>query len=628
MNWLLDPSSHFEKILRLSSTLRSLFLCIPSVFRGFSLHFQPQKDAMNGAVVQPAQTLNRDADSFLRRTVQDLFSLKGRTIVITGGARGIGLSFGFAVAEAGGNVALLDLLTEPHPHYYKLEKDYGVKVKIYKSDVTKHQVLGETFEEIVKDFGRIDGLVTAAGVCPDEPFVERKPESVARCMNINVLGTYFAAQFAAAQMMRQEPLSDQQCRGSIVMVASIAAYVASKGQCTSDYCASKGAVVSLARALGVELAMKGIRVNSISPGYMMTDMTLDIADKNPHLASIMTTEPPMRRMGDRTDLKGLLVYLLSDASAYQTSEDILVTGGIHAGRLLFSTSRVKKRRSLLFVSLVTATASVFSYFIGFITEYSELLVFWAFLILQDRRNLRAVKWMIIVDAGVLHTSTTMSRYEKSYGSHPKQFLHAFFYIEKLQMTSQPASDSVYKEFIISGLYLWETTALLKVAEKKGARPAMVELSATNVVIVMADIALVALEYSGETLMERTWKGLICSVKLKLEFTILSKLANIVRAPRTSLANALAEFDTFHDATRTNTASMSLPTNATIRRKCPYEIPDWLLALEGRAVHLKDMSKGSLRHETKLQCVADRSCSTTRKNAQVASYAKLYPVWGP
>lgn len=67
---------------------------------------------------------------------------------------------------------------------------------------------------------------------------------------------------------------------------------------------------------------------------MMTDMTLDLIDRQPHLGTIMTTEPPMRRMGDRTDLKGLLVYLLSDASAYQTSEDILVTGGIHAGRLL------------------------------------------------------------------------------------------------------------------------------------------------------------------------------------------------------------------------------------------------------------------------------------------------------
>lgn len=85
-------------------------------------------------------------------------------------------------------------------------------------------------------------------------------------MNINVLGTYFAAQFAAAQMTKQESTAQNPGGGSIVMIASVAAYVASKGQTTSDYCASKGAVVSLAKALGVELAMKGVRVNSISPG--------------------------------------------------------------------------------------------------------------------------------------------------------------------------------------------------------------------------------------------------------------------------------------------------------------------------------------------------------------------------
>lgn len=171
-------------------------------------------------------------------------------------------------------------------------------------------------------------------------------------MNMNVLGTYYAAQLAAAQMTKQEPQT-LILGGNIVFSASIATYAERKGQFTSDYCASKGAVLSLTKALGVELAAQGIRVNSISPGqvlvsrrlsmslilhdvtrYMLTDMTVNLMDRIPYLAHIMTTDPPMWRIGDRRDLKGLIVYLLSDASACQSSEDILATGGIHAGRLL------------------------------------------------------------------------------------------------------------------------------------------------------------------------------------------------------------------------------------------------------------------------------------------------------
>jgi sorbose reductase len=110
--------------------------------------------------------------------------------------------------------------------------------------------------------------VTAAGICPDEPILERKPESVSRTIDVNFLGTYYAAQLVAAQMNKQAPTPQNPKGGSIVFVASIAAYVASIGQHTSDYCASKGAVVSLCKALGVELAPMRIRVNSISPGYV------------------------------------------------------------------------------------------------------------------------------------------------------------------------------------------------------------------------------------------------------------------------------------------------------------------------------------------------------------------------
>ena len=89
------------------------------------------KRNMNGTLVQPQQVLKADADSFLKNNVLDLFSLAGRTIVITGGSRGIGLALAFAVAEVGGNVAIIDILSEPHPHFQELEK-FDVKVKLYK----------------------------------------------------------------------------------------------------------------------------------------------------------------------------------------------------------------------------------------------------------------------------------------------------------------------------------------------------------------------------------------------------------------------------------------------------------------------------------------------------------------
>jgi NAD(P)-dependent dehydrogenase (short-subunit alcohol dehydrogenase family) len=181
--------------------------------------------------------------------------------------------------------------------------------------------------------------ITAAGICPDQPFLDRVPTSVKRTFEINVLGTYYAVQLAVRQMTSQKPipsaratLSPSPAAGSVVLIASIAAHQASRLQYTSDYCASKGAVLALCRQLSVELATVGVRVNCISPGYVMTDMTLDISATRPGLAETFVSEPPMKRMADRSELKGAAVYLLSAASSYMTGGELLITGGMHAGR--------------------------------------------------------------------------------------------------------------------------------------------------------------------------------------------------------------------------------------------------------------------------------------------------------
>lgn len=149
-------------------------------------------------------------------------------------------------------------------------------------------------------------------------------------------------------------------------------------------------------------------------------------------------------------------------------------------------------------------------------------------------------------------------------------------MEKIQMTI-----FCIQEFIISGLYLWKTVALLKVIQKKGTRKVMMELFVINIIIVVGDIALLVLEYSGHRVEERLFKGFVYSVKLKLEFAILSKLVGLVQSSQRTLSNALADVDTFVDASRTTSAAL-IPT-AYQPKSTADQMPDWLAKLEDRHV---------------------------------------------
>jgi len=169
--------------------------------------------------------------------------------------------------------------------------------------------------------------VTAAGIALDKPFLDQGPDEVRRLIDINLNGTFFTSQTAARHMIQQGN------GGSIVMIASICASVVIPGHKLSAYHASKGAVKTLTTALSVELAPHGIRTNCISPGYIESDMTRKLRTEQPHLVEIMQNAPPMKRIGNRNDLTGAMVYLLSDASSYTTGIDMMITGGLHAGRI-------------------------------------------------------------------------------------------------------------------------------------------------------------------------------------------------------------------------------------------------------------------------------------------------------
>ncbi|KAK4899875.1 hypothetical protein LTR28_001469, partial [Elasticomyces elasticus] len=252
-------------------------------------------------------------DAYKRNTVHDLLSLKGKVTVVTGGGRGVGLALARGCVEVGGNVAVLDALPIAHPDFEEMKKEFPEsRIEYYQTNVADLPTLTKSFDSVVADFGRIDSCVTAAGIVLDKPFLEHGWDETLRVQMVNTMGTFFAAQLAAKQMVKQKT------PGSIVMIASIAAHHAVPSQHLSGYSCSKGAVHALMQQLAVELAPMQIRVNSVSPGYIFTDMTAGLGVQYPEIVALFESEPPMKRMGDRCDLKTPVVHLLSDAAAYTT----------------------------------------------------------------------------------------------------------------------------------------------------------------------------------------------------------------------------------------------------------------------------------------------------------------------
>lgn len=256
----------------------------------------------------------------------DRLSMKGKTVLVTGGGRGIGLAICKAIAQLGGNIAVVDALPQPAKGFHKLSDDYGIRAMYERVDVTVQSSLESGFESVVQQTGGIHGCVTAAGITLERPFSDHTWDECQRLLNVNVMGTFWAAKLAADHMKARGE------GGSLVMIASLAAQgVIVPMQSLTIYNMSKAAVKGLVGPLAVELGESGIRVNSISPGVIDSQMTRDNATMFPRLTDMYHNAPPVKRIGQPSDLTPLVCYLLSDASTFTTGSDFLVTGGLHAG---------------------------------------------------------------------------------------------------------------------------------------------------------------------------------------------------------------------------------------------------------------------------------------------------------
>ena len=250
--------------------------------------------------------------------------LSGRTAVVTGGGRGIGLTVARALAADGADIALLDLLDTVEATAEGIAQEFGVKAYGQRLNVTDQDATRAAFDTIRERLGVPQVLLTAAGIEVNKDSVDMTAEEWRRVIDVNLTGTFFAAQAFGRLLL------DAGVAGSAVFIASMSGSIVNVPQWAASYNASKAAVSHLAKSLAVEWAASNIRVNSISPGYVLTDLTQQIIDKDPALLDDWVARIPQGRMAKPSDLTGLVSFLASDASSYLTAQDIVIDGGYTA----------------------------------------------------------------------------------------------------------------------------------------------------------------------------------------------------------------------------------------------------------------------------------------------------------
>jgi 3-oxoacyl-[acyl-carrier protein] reductase len=252
-----------------------------------------------------------------RMKAAEMFSLKGRVALVTGASSGLGVQFAKALAENGAALALVARRADRLKSLKDEIENKGGKAVAIEADVTDRAAMTRAFDAAEKALGTVTILVNNAGIAHGGRAVELPPEEWRKVLSTNLDAVFFWAQEAARRMLAAKK------QGAIVNIASVLGLAVAKGAVA--YATAKAGVVQVTKALAVELAFKGVRVNAIAPGWFVTEMNDD------YLASEAGTaikrEIPMGRFGNAGDLDGALLLLASDAGSYITGATIVVDGG-------------------------------------------------------------------------------------------------------------------------------------------------------------------------------------------------------------------------------------------------------------------------------------------------------------
>jgi NAD(P)-dependent dehydrogenase (short-subunit alcohol dehydrogenase family) len=247
-------------------------------------------------------------------SISDKFDFTGKKVFITGAGSGIGKSVATAFAQAGADVAVVDINLEAAQQAAKELREYGRKAIAVKADVTNPDDVEKMMQSILAEFGTVDIAFNNAGICINVEAEKMTFEQWNKVLSINLTGIFLTAQAAGRVMIKNGG-------GSIINTASMSGHIVNTPQPQCTYNASKAGVIMLTKSLAVEWAKYNVRVNCISPGYIGTDMTLSSSNIPAWLA-----DSPMGRLGKPEELQGAVLYLAGDASTFTTGTDIVIDG--------------------------------------------------------------------------------------------------------------------------------------------------------------------------------------------------------------------------------------------------------------------------------------------------------------
>ena len=242
-----------------------------------------------------------------------MISFKNRNILITGASGGIGkelvkkfVSLGANVLGSGTKTEKLELIKKQYPD-----------IKVKKFDISNHSGIEEFIESVSLELGGLDILINNAGINQDNLSIRMKDEEWKKVIDTNLTSTFLLSKYAIKKMLKNK-------FGRIVNITSVVGHTGNLGQ--SNYSASKAGIIGMSKSLATEYAKKNITVNCVSPGFIISDMTMGIADK---VKLYLTSRIPMGKFGTGEDVSNCVAFLSSEQASYVTGETIHVNGGMY-----------------------------------------------------------------------------------------------------------------------------------------------------------------------------------------------------------------------------------------------------------------------------------------------------------